>query len=307
MWTGSLAVYRRCPAVRRARNPIDEPTMSVQPMRPRSVRLVAAGACGRVALGDRSADGSAANCGSNLASSPEHNRRHPAVRTDRPPHQDDSDDLGITRNAQGHKAFGNGVHQCLGQQLARTEMQIAVPALFRRLPGGVRTGQVENGDSPPDADSPGGQIGVRAPLTHGSGKDSQPWDPCTAASSRTCPRRAVSTSRVGNPVGTVWLGEVLRPAVGVATSGARPLQPGTWRPEEQKCRWRGSHRAIRAVRLHRRPARCGRHRRRPRRGRSPRSRRRMKAGGSEPPSCRRPQRQKALRGDRLRRKDHELY
>ncbi|GAA4544023.1 cytochrome P450 [Amycolatopsis samaneae] len=39
------------------------------------------------------------------------------------------------RNAAGHVAFGHGVHQCLGQQLARVEMQVALPALFARFPG----------------------------------------------------------------------------------------------------------------------------------------------------------------------------
>ncbi|MGW7518225.1 cytochrome P450 [Streptomyces sp. NPDC054796] len=34
-----------------------------------------------------------------------------------------------------HLAFGEGPHQCLGQHLARLELQVAYPALFRRLPG----------------------------------------------------------------------------------------------------------------------------------------------------------------------------
>lgn len=44
-------------------------------------------------------------------------------------------DLDITRSTVGHVAFGYGVHQCLGQNLARLELQIAIPALLRRLPG----------------------------------------------------------------------------------------------------------------------------------------------------------------------------
>ncbi|MEU0884361.1 cytochrome P450 [Lentzea sp. NPDC005914] len=35
----------------------------------------------------------------------------------------------------GHTAFGHGVHQCLGQTLARAELEIALPTLLRRLPG----------------------------------------------------------------------------------------------------------------------------------------------------------------------------
>jgi cytochrome P450 len=38
------------------------------------------------------------------------------------------------RNARMHVAFGYGIHQCLGQALARAELQIALPALLRRLP-----------------------------------------------------------------------------------------------------------------------------------------------------------------------------
>lgn len=48
---------------------------------------------------------------------------------------DDPAALDITRNARGHLGFGFGVHQCIGQNLARTELQIALTTLFRRLPG----------------------------------------------------------------------------------------------------------------------------------------------------------------------------
>jgi cytochrome P450 len=42
--------------------------------------------------------------------------------------------LDLNRPARGHLAFGYGVHQCLGQTLARAELQIALPTLLRRLP-----------------------------------------------------------------------------------------------------------------------------------------------------------------------------
>jgi len=45
------------------------------------------------------------------------------------------DDLDIHRASNHHVAFGFGVHQCLGQPLARLELQIAYPALLRRFPG----------------------------------------------------------------------------------------------------------------------------------------------------------------------------
>ena len=37
----------------------------------------------------------------------------------------DPDALDVTRPPTGHLSFGHGVHQCLGQQLARTEMSVA--------------------------------------------------------------------------------------------------------------------------------------------------------------------------------------
>jgi cytochrome P450 len=39
------------------------------------------------------------------------------------------------RDARGHLAFGFGPHYCAGAALARMEMEVALPALFRRLPG----------------------------------------------------------------------------------------------------------------------------------------------------------------------------
>ncbi|MEU0568804.1 cytochrome P450 [Nonomuraea sp. NPDC005983] len=45
------------------------------------------------------------------------------------------DHLDVTRPAGSHLTFGHGIHQCLGQQLARVEMRIGYPALLRRFPG----------------------------------------------------------------------------------------------------------------------------------------------------------------------------
>ncbi|WP_406093833.1 cytochrome P450 [Streptomyces sp. NBC_01013] len=45
------------------------------------------------------------------------------------------DELDLGRGARHHVAFGFGIHQCLGQNLARAELEIALPALFSRLPG----------------------------------------------------------------------------------------------------------------------------------------------------------------------------
>jgi cytochrome P450 len=46
----------------------------------------------------------------------------------------DPDTLDMHRNTTGHLAFGHGIHQCLGQQLARVEMRVAFPSLFARFP-----------------------------------------------------------------------------------------------------------------------------------------------------------------------------
>ncbi|MFI0980181.1 cytochrome P450 [Streptomyces sp. NPDC021093] len=44
------------------------------------------------------------------------------------------DKLDVERGER-HLAFGFGIHQCLGQNLARAEMEIALSTLFKRLPG----------------------------------------------------------------------------------------------------------------------------------------------------------------------------
>ncbi|MEW1700473.1 cytochrome P450 [Streptomyces sp. NPDC093249] len=47
----------------------------------------------------------------------------------------DPDALDWERSARHHVAFGFGIHQCLGQNLARAELEIALGTLLRRLPG----------------------------------------------------------------------------------------------------------------------------------------------------------------------------
>jgi cytochrome P450 len=36
--------------------------------------------------------------------------------------------------ASSHLAFGHGIHRCIGAELARMELRIVLPALFRRFP-----------------------------------------------------------------------------------------------------------------------------------------------------------------------------
>lgn len=45
------------------------------------------------------------------------------------------DELDWHRSARHHVAFGFGIHQCLGQNLARAELEIALHSLFARFPG----------------------------------------------------------------------------------------------------------------------------------------------------------------------------
>lgn len=46
----------------------------------------------------------------------------------------DAEKLDLTRPARSHHAFGYGVHQCLGQSLARVELQVAYSTLYKRVP-----------------------------------------------------------------------------------------------------------------------------------------------------------------------------
>ncbi|MFI1123322.1 cytochrome P450 [Streptomyces hygroscopicus] len=58
----------------------------------------------------------------------------PAVNRD-PERYADPDRLDIARKDHGHLALGHGVHQCLGQHLARTILSVGYEALFDRFPG----------------------------------------------------------------------------------------------------------------------------------------------------------------------------
>jgi cytochrome P450 len=54
------------------------------------------------------------------------------------------DELDVGRPARHHLAFGFGAHQCLGQNLARIELQTVFDTLFRRIPGLRLAARVED-------------------------------------------------------------------------------------------------------------------------------------------------------------------
>lgn len=81
----------------------------------------------RVALDDIEVGGIVIKAGEGVLLSNESANRDPEA-FDRP------DELDIHRSARHHVAFGFGIHQCLGQPLARLELQVAYPALLSRFP-----------------------------------------------------------------------------------------------------------------------------------------------------------------------------
>jgi cytochrome P450 len=81
----------------------------------------------RVALEDIEIAGQTIKAGEGLVLANDIANRDPAVFSD-------PDDLDISRDARRHVAFGFGVHQCLGQPLARMELQVVYSTLYRRIP-----------------------------------------------------------------------------------------------------------------------------------------------------------------------------
>lgn len=47
----------------------------------------------------------------------------------------DPSTMDLNRGARHHMAFGHGIHQCIGQNLARAELEIVFRTLFTRVPG----------------------------------------------------------------------------------------------------------------------------------------------------------------------------
>jgi cytochrome P450 len=81
----------------------------------------------RSALVDVELDGTVVRAGETVTLSLQAANRDPA-------RYPEPDKLDLTRDAAAHLGLGFGIHQCLGQQLARVEMQVAFPALLARFP-----------------------------------------------------------------------------------------------------------------------------------------------------------------------------
>jgi cytochrome P450 len=81
----------------------------------------------RAALEDVEVEGQLIKAGESVTLSMQAANRDPAQYPD-------PDVLDLRRRATGHLTLGHGIHQCLGQQLARVEMRVAFSALLTRFP-----------------------------------------------------------------------------------------------------------------------------------------------------------------------------
>jgi cytochrome P450 len=93
----------------------------------RYVTLIQIGTFSRTALDDVEVGGVTVRAGQSVTVSLSAANRDPKVFGD-------PDTLDLTRSASGHVSFGYGIHQCLGQHLARLELTTALAALIRRFP-----------------------------------------------------------------------------------------------------------------------------------------------------------------------------
>jgi pentalenic acid synthase len=77
---------------------------------------------------DIEGDGYTIKAGDGIVVSSTMTNRDPSVH-------DDPFTFDVGRGNRQHLTFGYGVHQCLGQNLARLQLEIAYRTLFQRIPG----------------------------------------------------------------------------------------------------------------------------------------------------------------------------
>ncbi|MFD6160706.1 cytochrome P450 [Nocardia sp. NPDC060256] len=93
----------------------------------RYVQLGSGGSFARVATEDVALSGVTVRAGESVIVNTQAANRDESVF-------EDSEELDLTRINNPHMAFGHGVHHCLGAQLARLELQVALGSLLQRFP-----------------------------------------------------------------------------------------------------------------------------------------------------------------------------
>lgn len=93
----------------------------------RYLTIVQTGPVTRTALEDCEIDGTPVYAGESVTVSLAAANRDPAKFAN-------PDELDFSRPSRGHVSFGHGRHMCIGQHLARLEMQVSLAALVRRFP-----------------------------------------------------------------------------------------------------------------------------------------------------------------------------
>ncbi|MEV0251706.1 cytochrome P450 [Nocardia sp. NPDC050712] len=94
----------------------------------RHVQLGSGGAFARIATEDVELSGVTVRAGEAVFVNTQAANRDESVFAD-------PEELDLTRAGNPHMAFGHGAHHCLGAQLARLELQVAIGTLLRRFPG----------------------------------------------------------------------------------------------------------------------------------------------------------------------------
>jgi cytochrome P450 len=124
---GTLALLQHLDQLAILRDGGDDPAVAAGAVEELLRYLTVVGARRRVALADIEIGGQLIKAGDGVILVQEAGDRDPAAFPD-------PGRLDLRRGARNHIAFGYGLHQCLGQPLARVELQVVYPTLFRRIP-----------------------------------------------------------------------------------------------------------------------------------------------------------------------------